>query len=53
MISDFVFISGSIAIKKLPSCVQESIQQMINKQMTILVGDAPNIDTLVQDLCNK
>lgn len=53
MIANSVFISGSIAIKKLPSQVQESIQTMIDKKMTILVGDAPGIDTLVQDLCNK
>lgn len=53
MVVNSVFISGSIAIKKLPSQVRESIQTMIDKQMTILVGDAPGIDTLVQDLCNK
>lgn len=53
MIANSVFVSGSIAIKKLPFQVQESIQTMIDKQMTILVGDAPGVDTLVQDLCNK
>ena len=53
MVVNSVFISGSIAIKKLPFQVQESIQTMIDKKMTILVGDAPGIDTLVQDLCNK
>ena len=53
MIANSVFVSGSIAIKKLPFHVQESIQTMIDKQMTILVGDAPGVDTLVQDLCNK
>lgn len=53
MIVKSVFISGSIAIKKLPYQVQNSIQTMIDKKMTILVGDAPGIDTLVQDLCNN
>ena len=53
MVVNSVFISGSIAIKKLPSRVKESIQTMIDKKMTILVGDAPGIDTLVQDLCSK
>jgi len=53
MVANSIFISGSIAIKKLPFQVQESIQTMIDKKMTILVGDAPGIDTLVQDLCNK
>ncbi|MDM5270782.1 hypothetical protein PGH07_01170 [Sulfurovum sp. zt1-1] len=52
MIINSVFVSGSISIKKLPSQVQNSIQAMIDKRMTILVGDAPGIDTLVQDLCN-
>ncbi|MCK4441065.1 MAG: hypothetical protein KAU90_03605 [Sulfurovaceae bacterium] len=48
-----VFISGSISIKKLPKQVMESIQTMIKKNMTILVGDASGIDSLVQDFCNK
>ena len=52
-IPNSVFISGSIAIKRLPIEVMESIQTMIEKGMTILVGDAPGIDTLVQDLCHK
>ena len=53
MIANSVFISGSIAIKKLPSQVEQSIQTMIDKHMTILVGDAPGIDTLVQDMCDR
>jgi len=48
-----VFISGSISIKSLPTPVIRSIEIMINKNMTILVGDAPGIDSLVQDVCNK
>ena len=51
--SNSVFISGSISIKSLPSQVIESFNSMMEKQLTILVGDAPGIDTLIQDLCNK
>jgi len=53
LIKNSVFISGSISIKKLPNQVINSIKMMISKNMTILVGDAPGIDILVQDLCNK
>ena len=52
-IPNSVFISGSISIKKLPIEVIKSIDTMIKKNMTILVGDAPGIDTLVQDLCHE
>jgi len=51
--SNSVFISGSISIKTLPSKVIESINTMMVKELTIFVGDAPGIDTLIQDLCNK
>ena len=51
LISNSVFISGSISIKKLPLQVINSIKIMIDKNMTILVGDAPGIDSLVQDVC--
>ena len=51
-IANSVFISGSISIKTLPSQVISSIETMIDKNMTILVGDAPGIDSLVQDICN-
>jgi len=47
-----VFISGSISIKTLPSKVIDSINIMMERQLTILIGDAPGIDTLVQDLCH-
>lgn len=50
--SNSVFISGSISIKSLPPQVVESLNTMMAKQLTIFVGDAPGIDTLVQDLCN-
>lgn len=48
-----VFISGSIAIKSIPNQVVDSITKMIEKNLTIFVGDASGIDTLVQDLCSK
>jgi hypothetical protein len=48
-----VFISGSISIKELPLEVSDSIKTIIKKKMTILVGDAPGIDSLIQDLCNS
>lgn len=48
-----VFISGSISIKKLPLEVINSIEIMIEKNMTILVGDALGVDSLVQDIFNK
>jgi hypothetical protein len=48
-----VFISGSIAIKKLPLCVEESINTIIKDGMEILVGDADGIDTMVQNYCKR
>ncbi len=46
-----VFISGSIAVKKLPKEVIKSIDKIISQNFIILVGDAPGIDTLVQNYC--
>lgn len=46
-----VFISGSIAIKKLPQKVKDSIDRIIEQNFEILVGDASGVDTLVQDYC--
>lgn len=46
-----VFISGSIAIKKLPMPVQESLTNIIEAGMEILIGDADGIDTMVQNYC--
>jgi hypothetical protein len=48
-----VFISGSISIKKLPICVEESIKKIIDSKLKILVGDADGIDTMVQNHCKK
>jgi hypothetical protein len=48
-----VFISGSISLKKLPRCIEDSIDKIIQKNMEILIGDADGIDTLVQKYCNR
>jgi len=48
-----VFISGSISIKKLPACVEDSIKKIIDAKLEILVGDADGIDTMVQNCCKK
>lgn len=46
-----VFISGSIAIKRLPNDIEQSLQNIIHQGFEILVGDAKGIDTLVQNYC--
>ncbi len=51
--SNSVFVSGSIAVKSLPSLITESLITMMDKNLTILIGDAAGIDTLTQKLCNK
>lgn len=43
-----VFISGSIAIKTLPASVVQSIEAIESQDFTVLVGDAPGVDALVQ-----
>jgi len=48
-----VFISGSIAIKKIPNSVEHSIDKIINQNIQILVGDADGVDTMVQNYCKK
>lgn len=48
-----VFISGSISIKTLPSCVKESIKKVISQNMEILIGDAGGIDSIVQHFCKS
>ncbi len=44
-----VFISGSIAIKKLPNDVIHSLQRIIDNNLEVLVGDANGIDKLIQN----
>ncbi len=48
-----VFISGSIAIKKIPTSIEKSINKIIETGMEILVGDAEGIDTMVQNYCKR
>ena len=48
-----VFISGSISVKKLDEIVIKSFDNIILKNYKILVGDAPGIDTMVQNYLSK
>ena len=48
-----VFISGSIAVKSIPYSVEQSIKKIIDQNITILVGDADGIDTMVQNYCKR
>lgn len=48
-----VFISGSIAVKKIPNEVEISISRIIEENMSILVGDADGMDAMVQDYCKR
>lgn len=44
-----VFISGSISIKEIPQKVYPRLDNMIKNNLEILIGDAPGIDSAVQD----
>lgn len=44
-----VFISGSIAIKRLPQIVCSRLENIMAKNMWVLVGDAQGIDILIQN----
>ena len=43
-----VFISGSIKIKEIPNCAIKKIDNIIESNLHILIGDAKGIDSLVQ-----
>lgn len=43
-----VFISGSISIKRLPGNAIKKIDSIIDKNITIIIGDAKGIDSIVQ-----
>ncbi|WBX84451.1 hypothetical protein [Sphingosinicella microcystinivorans] len=43
-----VFISGSISIRRLPSPILERLGRVIDREMPVLIGDAPGVDTAVQ-----
>ena len=44
-----VFISGSISIKKLPQIAIDKLNRIIEQNLTVIVGDANGIDSLVQN----
>ena len=48
-----VFISGSIAVKKLDNEVLSSLQKMMQNGLQILVGDAKGVDSQIQDVNTK
>ncbi|MET3438057.1 hypothetical protein [Sphingomonas sp. 1185] len=45
-----VFISGSIAIRHLPTSVVERLLEVIDRRLPVLIGDARGVDTTVQRL---
>lgn len=47
--SNKVFISGSISVKNLDNQLIGSLNKILANNLEVLVGDAPGIDTLVQD----
>jgi len=48
-----VFISGSIAVKKLDNEVLSSLQKMMQNGLQILVGDAKGVDSQIQDFFKR
>jgi hypothetical protein len=48
-----VFISGSIAINKLPDSALQKIDNIINQNLTVCIGDAKGADLLVQQYLAK
>jgi hypothetical protein len=48
-----IFISGSMGIKRVDNKVRGRIDNIINSNFQILLGDAKGVDTSVQDLLNS
>lgn len=48
-----VFISGSISISKLPDSAIKKIDNIVEKNYTILIGDAKGVDLQVQNYIHK
>ncbi|MGJ0314620.1 hypothetical protein [Aliarcobacter cryaerophilus] len=48
-----VFISGSSSIKDLPNDAIKSLENIIDKEFEIFVGDAKGVDTLIQQYFYK
>ena len=53
MMNEKVFISGSISIKNLDKNIFSRLENIIEKKMHILVGDASGIDILIQEFFAK
>ncbi len=45
-----IFISGSMGIKRIDAKVKERIDNIINSNFQILLGDASGVDTSIQEL---
>lgn len=43
-----VFISGSISLKELTPTIEDTLNYIIEKQYSIIIGDAAGIDSLIQ-----
>lgn len=48
-----VFISGSIAIKRLPRDIVDSLNRIIEQNIHVFVGDADGVDLQVQEYCQS
>lgn len=44
-----VFVSGSISIKQLPQIAVDKLNRIMEQNLTVIIGDANGIDSLVQD----
>ena len=44
-----LFISGSISIESLPKEIDKSLYKAQDNEVTILIGDAPGVDKLIQE----
>ena len=48
-----IFISGSMGIKRLDAKVKKRIDNIINSNFSILLGDANGVDASIQELLNS
>lgn len=48
-----VFISGSMRIKNLDRCVLNRIDNIVNSDYQVIVGDASGVDSSIQEYLNK
>lgn len=47
-----IFVGGSIVVRSLPFPIQKILDQKISEEASFLLGDAPGVDTLVQQYLN-